>query len=97
MSQSPLKTTRSVSPFIAFCKAKRDYIKAANPTAELGDMGRLLSAAWKEVSDSEKELYAVNHKNYAVESSQCESGLRRSSRLRNKRLGLNFWGLKLKN
>jgi hypothetical protein len=97
MSQSPLKTTRSVYPFIAFCKAKRDYIKEANPTAELGDMGRLLSAAWKELSDSEKELYAVNHKNYAVESSQCESGLRRSARLRNKRLGLNFWGLKLKN
>jgi hypothetical protein len=95
MSQSPLKTTRSVSPFIAFCKAKRDYIKEANPNAELGDVGRLLSAAWKELSDSEKALYAVNHKNYAVEISKCESGLRRSSRLRNKRLGIDFWGIKL--
>ena len=97
MSQAPLKTNRAVSPFIAFCKAKRDDIKDANPTAELGDMGRLLSAAWKDLSENEKALYAVNHKNYIVESSHCELGLRRSARLRNKRLGLNFWGLKLKN
>jgi hypothetical protein len=95
MSQSPLKTNRTVSPFIAFCKAKRDEIKAANPTSELGDMGRLLSAAWKELSESEKAVYAVNHKNYAVATSQCEYGLRRSNRLRNKRLGLDFWGTKL--
>lgn len=97
MSQSPLKTNRTVSPFIAFCKAKRDDIKAANPTAELGDMGGLLSAAWKELSESEKAVYAVNHKNYVIASSQCESGLRRSSRLRNNRLGLDFFGIKLQN
>lgn len=95
MSQSPLKTNRTVSPFIAFCKAKRYDIAAANPTAELGDVGRLLSAAWKELSESEKAVYAVNHKNYAVATSQCEHGLRRSNRLRNKRIGVNFFGIKL--
>lgn len=95
MSQPLLKTECPVSPFIAFCKANRDEIKAANPTAELGDMGGLLSAAWKELSKSEKASYAVNHKNCALATSQCEPGLRRSSRLRNKRLGLDFWGIKL--
>jgi len=70
----------------------RDEVKAANPTAEFGEMGRLLRARWNNMNETEKASYAVGR-----ESEPCESGLRRSSRLRNKRLGLNFWGLKLKN
>jgi len=96
MSQSQLKTNRAVSPFIAFCYAKRDDIKAANPTAELGYTGRMLSASWKELSESEKAVYVANHTNYIVANSQCELGLRRSTRLKNELHGVNFWGLKLK-
>jgi len=86
-----------MTPFIAFCYAKRDEVRAANPMARFGDMSRLLSARWKELSESEKSAYAVprnSHKNDGFVISNEDSGLRRSSRLRNKRLGLNFWGLK---
>jgi len=93
MSRPTLKSERLMTPFIAFCYAKRDEVRAANPMARFGDMSRLLSARWKELSESEKSAYAVpRHDGFVI--SNEDSGLRRSSRLRNKRLGLNFWGLK---
>jgi len=87
-----------MTPFIAFCYAKRAEVRDANPMARFGDMSRLLSARWKELSESEKSAYAdprYGHKNDGYVLPHEESGLRRSSRLRNKRLGLNFWGVKL--
>ena len=86
---------RSISPFIAFCKAKREEVKAANPTAELGDMGRLLAARWKKMTEIEKAVYSTPRRVYVAAKQEPEPALRRSSRLRNKRLGLNFWGLKV--
>jgi hypothetical protein len=50
-------STRAISPFIAFCHIKRDEVKAANPTAGFGDMGRLLAVIWKEMSQSERMVY----------------------------------------
>jgi hypothetical protein len=58
-------------------------------------MGKLLRNLWNKLSESEKSSYEAPHKNNAVATSYCEPGLRRSSRLRNKRLGLDFWGLKI--
>lgn len=57
-SQPTLKTKKNVSSFINFCHAKRDEVKAANPMSKLGDTGKLLAAMWKEMSESEKEIYA---------------------------------------
>lgn len=88
-------SNKPTSPFIAFCNAKRAEVKAANPNANFGDIARLLSVAWKELNGIEKSAYKAPHKNNAVATSYCEPGLRRSSRLRNKRLGLDFWGLKI--
>jgi hypothetical protein len=88
-------STRAVSPFIAFCKSKRDEVKAANPKAEFGKIGMLLSTLWKSMSQSEKDAYAeprCRQQNFVAAN---EPELRRSSRLRNKRLGLNFWGCKI--
>jgi len=85
-------TNPTESSYIAFCNAMRDEVRAANPTAEFGQMGRLLRARWNNMSENEKASYAVSS-----QSEPCVFGLRRSSRLRNKRLGLNFWGIKLKN
>lgn len=87
------------SAYIAFCKVNRDEVKAANPGAQFGDMGRLLRARWNKMSDREKAVYS-KPRQVQVDSStnvQSEHGVRRSSRLRNKRLGLDFWGLKIKN
>jgi hypothetical protein len=48
----PIKSP--VSPFIAFCHANRDAVKAANPTAEFGEMGKILADMWKETKRSEE-------------------------------------------
>ena len=88
-----------MSPFIAFCCAKRDEVKAANPDASFGDMGRLLAALWKEQNENKKALYTeprTHTTRECVVATSNEPGLRRSARLRNKRNGLNFWGLKEK-
>ena len=82
--------SRPVSPFITFCYAKRDEVKAANPNAEFGEIARILSSLWKE-----KTAY-VEPRRVQLVASVNEPGLRRSSRLRNKNLGLDFWGLRVK-
>jgi HMG (high mobility group) box len=92
---------RPMSPFVAFCYANRDDVKAANPTANFGDLGRLLADLWKKTRDGEKAL-CVDHclrdaSRNQVAAPQNDLGLRRSARLRNKRLGLDFWGLKNNN
>ena len=92
-------STRQMSPYIAFCYAKRDEVKAANPDASFGDMGRLLAALWKEQNENKKAMHTeprTDTTGEPVAATTNEPVLRRSSRLRNKRLGLNFWGLKEK-
>jgi hypothetical protein len=90
-------STRPVSPFIAFCNSRRDEVKAANPNAEFGKIGMLLSTLWKNMSQSEKDAYAQPRKapEPVPAPVQNEPELRRSSRVRNKNLGLNFWGNKI--
>jgi len=95
-------STRSTSPFIVFCKENRDAVKAANPTASFGDTAKLLSNIWKDMKRSEQEAYSesrnvnLGESRTQVNVPTSDQPLRRSSRLRNKRLGLDFWGLKLK-
>jgi hypothetical protein len=48
----PIKS--KVSPFIAFCHANRDAVKAANPTADFGETGKILADMWKETKRSEE-------------------------------------------
>jgi hypothetical protein len=92
------------SAYIAFCKENREAVKAANPNAKFGDMGRLFLARWNEMSAEERSVYTNpksntqgNDESLHVETEiPSEVGLRRSSRLRNKSMGLDFWGLKIK-
>jgi hypothetical protein len=80
------------SPFIEFCIANRDAVKAENPTAGFGEMGKLLYARWMGPTSAKKAVYSDATNPVRVEQ---DPYLRRSSRLRNKRLGLDFWGLKV--
>jgi hypothetical protein len=92
--------SRPISPFIAFCKANRDEVKAANPNANFGDIAKILTTLWKE-----KCAYVEPRHDYVLRERAPASApapanepeLRRSARLRNKRLGLNFWGCKINN
>lgn len=90
------KYDRQQSPFIAFCYAKRDEIKATNPSSDVGDIGKILSNVWKDMSDSEKAVYSCSLNgcnNNKDKNNQQELGLRRSSRLRNKLRKVNFFGV----
>jgi hypothetical protein len=86
--------TRGCSPYIAFCNAKRDEVRANNPTIAFGDTGRILWSLWKNMSESEKAVY-VNLRSQPT--LQNYHGPRRSNRLKNKHCGVDFFGCKLKN
>jgi len=96
----------TMSPFIVFCNKHRDEIRAANPNVQFGEIARLLSTRWKETSQFERMAYVVpssvranailpRETRSASAPTPSEPEVRRSSRLRNKRLGLDFWGLKI--
>ena len=48
---------RQASPFIVFCSEKRPEVKKANPEASFGDLGKILGAQWKALSDAQKASY----------------------------------------
>jgi hypothetical protein len=72
-------SNRAVSPFIVFCYLNRDEVKAANPTAEFGDMGRLLAVLWREMSQSERMVYAEPAAQFTAMNKQKELELHRTS------------------
>ena len=37
---------RALSPYILFCTERRAAVKAANPSATFGELGKLLGALW---------------------------------------------------
>lgn len=83
------------SAYISFCKAKRAEVKATNPNIAFGYTSPILFQLWNELSESEKSMYGAPHNSNKNNESEPEPGVRRSQRLRNKRLGLNFWGIKI--
>ena len=52
------KVKRAASAYILFSTEKRPEVKAANPTASFGEMGKLLGQLWAELDD---EGRAVSH------------------------------------
>ena len=46
------------SAFIQFSNVKRDEVKAANPKAGFGDLGKILGKMWQKLSEEEKAKYA---------------------------------------
>ncbi|KAK0518955.1 Non-histone chromosomal protein 6 [Tilletia horrida] len=48
---------KAKSAYIIFCSEHRDRVKEENPTAGFGDVGRILGAKWKDMSDKEKAPY----------------------------------------
>ena len=50
------KVKRAPSPYIVYCTENRDKIKAANPSATFGELGKLLGAAWGKMTDAQKKV-----------------------------------------
>jgi hypothetical protein len=51
------KAKRAPSPYIIFCTENREKIKAANPAATFGELGKLLGEAWGKFTDAQKKPY----------------------------------------
>eukprot|EP01031_Cornospumella_fuschlensis_P045452 gene45452-55619_t len=51
------KTKRAPSPYIIFCTEKRKELKAQNPTATFGEMGKMLGQLWAQMDDKAKAQY----------------------------------------
>lgn len=55
--KDPNKPKRALSAYMFFVSDWRERIKSENTDASFGDIGRLLGAKWKEMSDTEKKPY----------------------------------------
>lgn len=45
------------NPYMAFCREQRPMLQATNPDSSLGEISKLLGAAWGALSDAEKAAY----------------------------------------
>ncbi|KAH9834467.1 high mobility group box domain-containing protein [Rhodofomes roseus] len=48
---------RALSAYMFFSQDWRERVKAENPDASFGEIGKLLGAKWKELDESEKKPY----------------------------------------
>ncbi|EPQ55738.1 HMG-box [Gloeophyllum trabeum ATCC 11539] len=55
--KDPNAPKRALSAYMFFSQDWRERIKAENPDAGFGEVGKLLGAKWKEMDDSEKKPY----------------------------------------
>jgi hypothetical protein len=47
---------KAPSAYIIFCSEKRGDVKAANPEATFGELGKLLGKLWASMSEEQKEV-----------------------------------------
>jgi len=50
--------SRALSAYMFFVQDYRERIKEENPDASFGEVGKLLGAKWKEMSDAEKKVHS---------------------------------------
>jgi hypothetical protein len=50
---------RPPSPYIIFCTETRNELKAKNPEASFGELGRLLGQIWGTMDDNAKMPYTI--------------------------------------
>ena len=54
------KVKRAPSPYIVFCTEKRPEIKAENPDATFGQLGKLLGEKWASLSEAQKKVWRTS-------------------------------------
>ncbi|KAM0747747.1 hypothetical protein T439DRAFT_328412 [Meredithblackwellia eburnea MCA 4105] len=61
--KDPNAPKRPLSAYMFFSQENRNAIKDENPNASFGDVGKLLGAKWKDMSDAEKKPYNTSAEN----------------------------------
>ncbi|KAI5830367.1 hypothetical protein K523DRAFT_239947, partial [Schizophyllum commune Tattone D] len=55
--KDPNAPKRALSAYMFFSQDWRERVKAENPDASFGELGKILGAKWKEMDDDEKKPY----------------------------------------
>lgn len=55
--KDPNAPKRPLSAYMLYVNANREKIKADNPTATFGEIGKIAGALWKELDEKEKEVF----------------------------------------
>ncbi|KAJ3202730.1 Non-histone chromosomal protein 6 [Entophlyctis luteolus] len=50
---------KALSAYLIFANENRARVRAANPDASFGQVGKLLGHEWKEISEAEKQKYVA--------------------------------------
>ncbi|KAG0283358.1 Non-histone chromosomal protein 6 [Linnemannia gamsii] len=75
--KDPNAPKNPLSAYLLFCNDHRDDVKAKNPDASFGAIGRLLGDMWRGYSESQKAPYNAKHEKakakYAVEKAAYDA------------------------
>lgn len=68
---------RALSAYMFFVKDWRERIKEENPDAAFGEIGKLMGAKWKEMSDEDKQPYVeqAEEDKARAEKDRADAGL----------------------
>lgn len=55
------KPKKALSPYIIFCSKNREKVKAANPGASFGELGKLLGALWSNLDEKGRAVSCIFH------------------------------------
>lgn len=77
--KDPAAPKRPLAPFMYFCQEERPKLKAQNPTASIGELGKILGEKWKALDPSAKapfeKLAAADQERYKADKVQYQQYL----------------------
>ncbi|KAF9945638.1 Non-histone chromosomal protein 6 [Mortierella alpina] len=75
--KDPNAPKNPMSAYLMFCEEWREKVKAQNPDASFGELGRLLGVQWRSYTDEQKTPYVTKHEKakakYAVEKAAYDA------------------------
>ncbi|KAF9944548.1 Non-histone chromosomal protein 6 [Mortierella alpina] len=75
--KDPNAPKNAMSAYLMFCEEWREKVKAANPDASFGELGRKLGEKWRGYSEEQKAPYIAKHEKakakYAVEKAAYDA------------------------
>jgi hypothetical protein len=76
--KDPMAPKRGLSAYMFFANEQRDSVRADNPNASFGQVGKILGERWKALTDKQKTPYdakaAADKKRYEDEKAAYNAG-----------------------